>query len=62
MKGLEVHYVETSKVFKFKDDVDFNFDDSNQVIQFRSKYRGGHTNFGVNRKRMKKITDAYKRP
>jgi len=48
MKGLEVHYVETSKVFKFKDDVDFNFDDSNQVIQFRSKYRGGHTNFGVN--------------
>jgi len=23
MKRLEVHYVETSKVFKFKDDVDF---------------------------------------
>ena len=57
-----LHYVETSKVFKFKDDVEFYFDDSNQVIQFRSKSRVGHTDLGVNRKRMKKITDAFKRP
>ncbi|MGB2991658.1 MAG: DUF1499 domain-containing protein [Paenisporosarcina sp.] len=57
-----LHYVVTSKVFKFKDDVEFYFDDSNQVIQFRSKSRVGYTDFGVNRKRMKKITDAYKRP
>lgn len=57
-----LHYVETSKVFKFKDDVEFYFDDSNQVIQFRSKSRVGYTDLGVNRKRMKKITDAYKRP
>ncbi|MDX1805809.1 MAG: DUF1499 domain-containing protein [Paenisporosarcina sp.] len=57
-----LHYVETSKVFKFKDDVEFYFDDSNRVIQFRSKSRVGHTDLGVNRKRMKKITDAFKRP
>lgn len=57
-----LHYVETSKVFKFKDDVEFYLDDSNQMIQFRSKSRVGYTDLGVNRKRMKKITDAYKRP
>ena len=50
MKRLEVHYVETSKVFKFKDDLEFYFEDSNQVIQFRSKSRVGHTDLGVNRK------------
>ena len=57
-----LHYVEKSKVFKSKDDVEFYFDDSNQMIQFRSKSRVGYSDFGVNRKRMKKITDAYKRP
>lgn len=57
-----LHYVETSKVFKFKDDIEFYFDDSKQVIHFRSKSRVGYSDFGVNKKRMQKITDAYKRP
>ncbi|QBP42284.1 DUF1499 domain-containing protein [Paenisporosarcina antarctica] len=61
-KANYLHYVETSKVFKFKDDVEFYFDDSKQVTHFRSKSRVGYSDFGVNKKRMQKITDAYKRP
>lgn len=54
-----LHYIETSKVFKFKDDIEFYFDEADQVIHFRSKARVGQFDFGVNRKRMQKIRDAY---
>ncbi|WP_019415672.1 DUF1499 domain-containing protein [Paenisporosarcina sp. TG20] len=54
-----LHYIETSKVFKFKDDIEFYFDETEQVIHFRSKSRVGQFDFGVNRKRMQKIRDAF---
>jgi len=54
-----LHYIATSKVFKFKDDIEFYFDEVDQVIHFRSKARVGQFDFGVNRKRMQKIKDAY---
>ncbi len=60
-QGEYLHYVETSKLFKFKDDVEFFFDESRQLIHFRSKSRVGYTDFGVNRRRMNKIFKAYLR-
>lgn len=44
---------------KFKDDVEFYFDDDKQVIQFRSNSRMGFSDMGVNQKRYDTIADYY---
>ncbi|TFE02939.1 DUF1499 domain-containing protein [Jeotgalibacillus salarius] len=54
-----IYAIETSSFFKFKDDVDFLFSDDEQVIHYRSASRVGHSDFGVNKKRMKTIRDLY---
>jgi uncharacterized protein (DUF1499 family) len=41
------------------DDVEFLADDEERRIHFRSASRTGYYDFGVNRKRMKKISEAY---
>ncbi|WP_215144111.1 DUF1499 domain-containing protein [Exiguobacterium qingdaonense] len=63
MKETEdgLHYVVTSKVMRFKDDVDFLFDDTAQQIEFRSASRVGHSDLGVNRKRMEHVSEQYRR-
>lgn len=48
-----------SLIFRFVDDVEFLFDDEEKVIHFRSASRTGHSDFGVNRKRMQKISERY---
>ena len=57
----EDHYIRvefTSKVFRFVDDVEFYFPDTNSeetIIHVRSASRVGILDFGVNRKRIEKI-------
>jgi uncharacterized protein (DUF1499 family) len=58
----EAHYLHfefRSRVFGFVDDVEFVFDDETALIQFRSASRTGYSDFGVNRRRMTTISEAY---
>ena len=50
-----------SAVFRFVDDVEFYFDDTNQVVHYRSASRVGYYDFGMNRKRMENIASEYLR-
>ncbi|WP_079529212.1 DUF1499 domain-containing protein [Halobacillus hunanensis] len=66
-KGTEIqsqhedylHVVFTSKFLKFKDDVEFYFDQLEERVHFRSASRVGCIDFGVNRKRMERISKEY---
>lgn len=54
-------YVEfTSKLWRFRDDVEFLFDIDKKVIHFRSASRLGKSDLGVNRKRMENIRNKFK--
>lgn len=44
---------------KFKDDVEFYFDDNTQQIEFRSNSRIGFSDMGVNQKRYDSIAELY---
>jgi len=44
--------VYTSKVFRFKDDLECRMDIKNNTIEIRSASRVGYSDFGVNRKRV----------
>ena len=46
-------------IFRFVDDVVFYFDQEAQFIHFRSSARIGDWDLGVNRRRMKKISQLY---
>ena len=52
-----IHAEVRTATFKFVDDVEFFFDDSEKIVQFRSRARSGHSDMGVNRKRMEKIRE-----
>ncbi|GAH56382.1 unnamed protein product, partial [marine sediment metagenome] len=54
-----IHTEVRTATFKFVDDMEFLFDDSVKVIQFRSRARSGYTDMGVNRKRMEKIREMF---
>ncbi|MFT7634168.1 MAG: hypothetical protein ACI87E_005227 [Mariniblastus sp.] len=56
-----LHYEFRSLVFRFVDDVEFLADDEGWVVHFRSAARVGHSDLGVNRKRMTKISESMKR-
>ena len=56
-----LHVEFRSALFQFVDDVEFVFDDSARLIHFRSASRTGYYDFGVNRRRMKEISDRYLR-
>jgi len=56
-----LHVTQTSFVFRFVDDVEFVFDDELKTIQFTSRSRTGHSDFGVNRKRMENIRTLYEK-
>ena len=47
-----IHAEVKSATFRFIDDVEFLFDDSEKIIHFRSRARLGISDMGVNRKRM----------
>lgn len=48
-----------SLIFRFVDDVEFSIDAQAHVVHFRSASRTGYSDFGVNRKRMQAIADAF---
>ncbi len=54
-----IHIEVRTATFKFVDDVEFLFDDSEKFIQFRSRARSGHSDMGVNRKRMEKVREVF---
>ena len=54
-----VHAIETSKLMKFKDDIEFYFNDAAQQIEFRSASRVGYSDQGVNRKRYEEMKKRY---
>ncbi|MFX0060202.1 MAG: DUF1499 domain-containing protein [Candidatus Hodarchaeota archaeon] len=54
-----LHFEFRTATFKFVDDVEFYFDDTEKIIHFRSASRLGWSDMGVNRKRMEKIRKLY---
>ncbi len=54
-----IHAEVRTRTFKFVDDVEFYFDDTEKIIHFRSAARIGWSDMGVNRKRMKNIRKLY---
>jgi uncharacterized protein (DUF1499 family) len=54
-----IHVEFTSLIFRFVDDVEFLIDAQNQVIQVRSASRIGHSDMGVNRRRVEKIRRKF---
>jgi uncharacterized protein (DUF1499 family) len=48
-----------TRVFRFIDDAQFVFDDKAKTIHFRSASRVGHSDLGVNRRRMEEIRKAF---
>jgi uncharacterized protein (DUF1499 family) len=56
-----IHSVFTTPTMKFKDDVEFYFDESQQVIHFRSASRVGYSDMGMNRSRYQEIKNSYEK-
>jgi len=56
--GTYLHAEFRSLLFRFVDDVEFLIDDAAKVIHFRSASRAGHSDLGVNRRRMEAIRRA----
>jgi uncharacterized protein (DUF1499 family) len=53
-------YVEfTTALMRYVDDVEFSFDDARKTIDFRSASRIGHSDLGVNKKRMVEVTRHF---
>jgi len=56
-----IHAEFTSRVFRFVDDVEFVFDGADKNIHIRSASRLGYSDFGVNRKRVETIREAFEK-
>lgn len=54
-----LHAVYTTAILRFKDDVEFLVDAKAKLIQVRSASRVGHSDLGVNRKRVEALRKAY---
>lgn len=52
------HLVFTTPILRFKDDIEFVFDDTKKQIMVRSASRVGYYDLGANRKRIDKIKSA----
>ena len=50
----------TSLIFRFKDDLEVYLDSQAKFIHFRSASRVGHSDLGVNRKRVESIKEKLK--
>lgn len=54
-----LHFTFKTKLGKFIDDVEFEFNEANKEIDFRSASRVGYSDMGANKRRMKKITKLW---
>jgi len=59
LTGTYLHAEFTSAVFRFVDDVEFLLTPKANKIEVRSASRLGHSDFGVNRKRLQKIRELF---
>ena len=57
-----IHAEFTSAFFRFVDDVEFYFDDVSKTLHVRSASRIGHSDFGVNRKRIEELRSRFLHP
>jgi len=58
-QGGYLHAEARSLVFRFVDDIEFLLDADKRVIHVRSASRTGHSDFGVNRRRVERIRNHY---
>lgn len=58
-KGNYLHFLFTTSLFKFKDDVEFYIDEKENLIHFRSQSRVGGYDWNANRKRMEKFRQNF---
>jgi uncharacterized protein (DUF1499 family) len=58
--GNYLHAEFTSAIWRFVDDVEFYADENARVMHVRSASRLGTSDFGVNRKRVETIREAWK--
>jgi len=58
-KSSYLRYEFTSIFFRFVDDVEFMIDEENRMIHLRSASRVGHSDLGVNRRRMNRFVKAF---
>lgn len=49
----------TSRIFRFVDDVEARLDKTSKLIHIRSASRVGHSDLGINRKRVEKIRTLF---
>ena len=54
-----IHAVFTSRLFRFKDDVEFLIDQAAEQVHFRSASRVGYSDLGANHKRYQAFCDLY---
>jgi uncharacterized protein (DUF1499 family) len=54
-----LYVVFTTGKMKYHDDVEFYFDESEELIHFRSSSRVGYSDLGLNRERYKKLKEFY---
>jgi len=54
-----LHVEFRTRLMRFVDDVEFYLDDAAHLIHFRSASRMGHSDVGVNRKRMEEIRQGF---
>ncbi len=57
-EGNYLHATFSSRIFRFVDDVELRFDSEKKLVHIRSASRMGHSDFGVNRKRVDSIRRA----
>jgi uncharacterized protein (DUF1499 family) len=55
-----IHAVHTTGKMKYKDDIEFYFDDESALIQFRSASRIGYSDMGLNRQRYDRFRELLK--
>lgn len=58
--GSYLHAVATTATMRFRDDLEFLFDEQAGVIHVRSASRIGYSDGGLNRKRHEALADSYK--
>lgn len=61
-EGGYLHAEVRSFLFRFVDDLEFLVDNERNLIHIRSASRTGHSDFGVNRRRVERIRKAFDGP
>lgn len=54
-----IHVIFKTSGMKFRDDVEFYFDERNKLIHFRSASRVGYSDMGLNKERYNEIKNEY---